>query len=132
MLVSIDPFNRRWPVGELGIGLVDRDQGDEVRTVHSLSGGESFLVSLALALALSNVSSQQTQVESLFIDEGFGTLDPATLEVALAALDSLQAAGRQVGLISHVTGLAERFGVHVQVTPEGGGRSRVVVKGPAW
>ena len=74
--------------------------GDEVRAVSSLSGGESFLVSLALALGLASLSSETTQVDTLFIDEGFGTLDPQTLEMALATLDALQATGRQEGIIS--------------------------------
>jgi exonuclease SbcC len=103
--------------------------GDEVRGVASLSGGESFLVSMALALGLSSLSSRTAAVGSLFVDEGFGSLDPDTLEVALAALDSLQASGRKVGLISHVPGLAERIGARVQVVPLGGGRSRVEVLG---
>ncbi len=101
--------------------------GDEVRSVDSLSGGESFLVSLALALALSSLSSRQTQVESLFIDEGFGTLDPDSLDLALSSLDSLQAAGRQIGVISHVQTLVERIGVQVRVEALGGGESRVVL-----
>ena len=103
--------------------------GDEVRSVDSLSGGESFLVSLALALALSSLSSRQTQVESLFIDEGFGTLDPDSLDLALASLDSPQAAGRQIGVISHVQTLVERIGVQVRVEALGGGESRVVLPG---
>ena len=120
----------RVPGHDLDLQGVDRDLGDEVRAVGSLSGGETFLVSLALALGLSSLSARQTAVRSLFIDEGFGTLDPQTLEVALSALDSLQATGCQVGLISHVPGLAERVGVQVCVTPQGAGRSRVEVVSP--
>ena len=119
----------RVPGQELELQVVDLDMGDEVRSVNTLSGGESFLVSLALALGLSSLSSRTAQVGSLFIDEGFGSLDPDTLEVALAALDSLQSAGRQVGIISHVPGLAERVGARIQVTPLGAGRSRVDVVG---
>jgi len=119
----------RVPGHDLDLQVVDRDMGDEVRGVASLSGGESFLVSLALALGLASLSSETTQVETLFIDEGFGTLDPETLEVALATLDALQATGRQVGIISHVSGLAERIGVQVRVVKQGGGRSRLVVEG---
>lgn len=121
----------RVPGHDLDLQVVDRDMGDEVRSVASLSGGESFLVSLALALGLASLSSETTQVETLFIDEGFGTLDPETLEVALATLDALQATGRQVGIISHVSGLAERIGVQVRVVKQGGGRSRLVVEGEA-
>ncbi len=117
----------RVPDHHLELQVLDRSMGDEVRSVNSLSGGESFLVSLALALGLSSLSAKDTRVESLLIDEGFGTLDQNTLETALAVLDSLQASGRKVGLISHVPGLAERIGVRVTVTPQGGGRSTVDV-----
>jgi exonuclease SbcC len=81
--------------------VIDQDMGDEQRSVHSLSGGESFLVSLALALGLASLSSNRVRVESLFIDEGFGSLDADTLRVAMDALDGLQAMGRKVGVISH-------------------------------
>ncbi|WP_224243055.1 AAA family ATPase [Hyalangium gracile] len=118
----------RVPGYDLDLQVVDQDMGDEMRSLASLSGGESFLVSLALALGLASLSSETTQVETLFIDEGFGTLDPETLEVALATLDALQATGRQVGIISHVSGLAERIGVQVRVVKQGGGRSRLVVE----
>ena len=119
----------RVPGYHLAIQVVDRYMGDEVRGVNSLSGGESFLVSLALALGLSSLSSRQVRVESLFVDEGFGSLDPETLEVVLATLDALQASGRRIGVISHVPGLAERIGVRVEVVPDGSGRSRVRVAG---
>ena len=119
----------RVPKYDLDLQVVDGDMGDEVRGVSSLSGGESFLVSLALALGLASLSSETTQVETLFIDEGFGTLDPETLEMALATLDALQATGRQVGIISHVSGLAERIGVQVRVVKQGAGRSKLVVMG---
>ncbi|MGL5451565.1 MAG: AAA family ATPase [Aeromonas sp.] len=116
----------RVPGTDLALQVVDLDMGDEVRSVDSLSGGESFLVSLALALALSSLSSHQTQVESLFIDEGFGTLDPDSLDQALASLDALQAAGRQIGVISHVQTLVERIGVQIRVDALGGGESQVI------
>jgi exonuclease SbcC len=118
----------RVPGYDLDLQVVDQDMGDEMRGLASLSGGESFLVSLALALGLASLSSETTQVETLFIDEGFGTLDPETLEVALATLDALQATGRQVGIISHVSGMAERIGAQVRVVKQGGGRSRLVVQ----
>jgi exonuclease SbcC len=107
--------------------VVDRDMGDEIRSTSSLSGGETFLVSLALALGLSSLASEKVRIESLFIDEGFGTLDSKTLETALATLDALQSAGRKVGLISHVPGLAERIGVQVLVQRQGQGASTVRV-----
>lgn len=119
----------RVPGLDLDLQVIDRHLGDEVRSVNSLSGGESFLTSLALALGLASLAARDTRVDSLFIDEGFGTLDPATLEVALATLDALQSTGRKVGLISHVPGLAERIGVQIRVEPQGGGRSRVSVDG---
>ena len=111
----------------LEMQVVDRDMGDELRSLASLSGGESFLVSLALALGLAESTGRQGAVESLFIDEGFGTLDSETLEMAVATLDALQASGRTIGIISHVDGLADRLGVQICVRPHGGGRSRVEI-----
>ncbi|MFA7536955.1 MAG: AAA family ATPase [Desulfuromonadales bacterium] len=122
-------YLERVPGSDLELQVIDRDMGDEVRAVHSLSGGESFLVSLALALGLASLSSQRTQVESLFIDEGFGALDPNTLDIAIASLDGLQSLGRQVGVISHVHALVERIGVQVRVESRGGGRSTLRVLG---
>jgi len=109
--------------GALEIQIVDRDMADEVRSVHSLSGGESFLVSLALALGLSALVGSSATIGTLFIDEGFGTLDPTSLDVALGCLETLQAQGRQIGVISHVAALNERIGIQVQVLRQGGGRS---------
>ncbi|MCX5745382.1 MAG: hypothetical protein NT062_23130, partial [Proteobacteria bacterium] len=117
----------RVPRHDLELQVIDRDLGGEVRSVQSLSGGESFLVSLALALGLSSMSAHDVRVRTLLIDEGFGTLDPATLDGALAVLDRLQATGRQVGVISHVPALVERVGAHIRVAPRGGGRSEVIV-----
>ena len=116
---------------DLDILVIDGDLGDEARTIRSLSGGEGFLVSLALALGLSSLSARDVRVESLFIDEGFGTLDASSLDKALSVLDSLQSQGRQVGIISHVSGLAERIGVRVAVEPQGGGtvaRSAIMLR----
>ena len=117
----------RVPRHDLELQVIDRDLGSEVRSVQSLSGGESFLVSLALALGLSSMSAHDVRVRTLLIDEGFGTLDPATLDSALSVLDALQATGRQVGVISHVPALVERVGAHVRVVQRGGGRSEVIV-----
>ncbi|MCW5806016.1 MAG: nuclease SbcCD subunit C, partial [Deltaproteobacteria bacterium] len=119
----------RVPRHDLELQVIDRDLGSEVRSVQSLSGGESFLVSLALALGLSSMSAHDVRVRTLLIDEGFGTLDPATLDGALSVLDALQATGRQVGVISHVPALVERVGAHVRVVQRGGGRSEVLVGG---
>ncbi len=112
---------------DLDLVVVDCESGDEPRAVGSLSGGETFLVSLSLALGLSALSAARTPVESLFIDEGFSSLDPETLEAALAALEALRATGRQIGVISHLPALAERIGAQVRVVPLGGGKSRVDV-----
>jgi exonuclease SbcC len=118
---------QRVPKHDLELQVIDRDLGDEIRSVQSLSGGESFLVSLALALGLSSMSAHDVRVRTLLIDEGFGTLDPATLDTALAVLDELQSTGRQVGVISHVPALVERVRAHVRVAPKGGGRSEVII-----
>jgi len=120
---------QRVPGSDLELQIIDRDMADDVRSVHSLSGGESFLVSLALALGLASLSSNKTQVESLFIDEGFGSLDPETLDIAIASLDTLQTLGRKVGVISHVPILVERIGAKVVVEKQGGGRSCVEIVG---
>ncbi len=117
----------RVPGTELDFQVSDLDMGNEVRGLNSLSGGETFLVSLGLALGLSSLSSRQMRVGSLFIDEGFGTLDPETLDVAISALEKLGAADRQVGIISHVSGLADRIGAQVRVVRQGQGRSIVKV-----
>ena len=111
----------------LTLQVIDSDMGDEVRSVHSLSGGESFLVSLALALGLASLSSQRVQVESLFIDEGFGSLDADTLRVAMDALDILQGQGRKVGVISHVAEMTERIPTQIQVIKGTGGHSKVKI-----
>ena len=111
----------------LALMVVDQDMGDELRSVHSLSGGESFLVSLALALGLASLSSNRVRVESLFIDEGFGSLDPETLSVAMDALDGLQAMGRKVGVISHVQEMTERIATRILVQRMAGGMSQVVI-----
>ena len=111
----------------LALQVIDQDMCDEIRTVHSLSGGESFLVSLALALGLSSLSSNRMKVESLFIDEGFGSLDAETLRVAMDALESLRSQGRKIGVISHVQEMSERIPVQVRVNRAGNGRSYIEV-----
>jgi exonuclease SbcC len=117
----------RVPGADLELQVVDHDLGDEVRSVNGLSGGETFLVSLALALGLASLSTRVTQARTLFIDEGFGTLDRDTLENAMVALDSLRATGRTIGVISHVPELHERIGVRVTVERVSAGRSRVTL-----
>jgi exonuclease SbcC len=108
--------------------LEDRDMGGEIRSARSLSGGEGFLASLALALGLSDLASERQSIDSLFIDEGFGTLDGESLEAALAALQSLHAQGKQVGLVTHVEGVADRLGAEVRVETLAPGRSGVRVR----
>ncbi len=117
----------RVPGTNLELQVVDHDLGDEARSVNGLSGGETFLVSLALALGLASLSTRVTQARTLFIDEGFGTLDRDTLENAMGALDALRATGRTIGVISHVPELHERIGVCVNVERVSAGRSRVVL-----
>lgn len=111
----------------LALQVIDQDMCDEIRTVHSLSGGESFLVSLALALGLSSLSSNRMKVESLFIDEGFGSLDAETLRMAMDALESLRTQGRKIGVISHVQEMTERIPVQIRVNRAGNGRSYIEV-----
>ena len=113
----------------LALMVLDQDMGDELRSVHSLSGGESFLVSLALALGLASLSSNRVKVESLFIDEGFGSLDADTLRVAMDALDGLQSLGRKVGVISHVQEMTERIATRILVQRGAGGKSSVSIQG---
>lgn len=111
----------------LGLQVLDQDMGDEIRTVYSLSGGESFLVSLALALALASLSSSRMKVESLFIDEGFGSLDPTTLNIAMDALERLHNQGRKVGVISHVQEMTDRIPVQIKVSKQQSGKSKVEI-----
>ncbi|WP_338847790.1 AAA family ATPase [Massilia sp. W12] len=113
--------------GSLTPLVLDLEMGEEKRSLHSLSGGESFLVSLALALALASLSANRVNVESLFIDEGFGSLDGKTLQMAMAALDNLQALGRKVGVISHVQEMTEQIATKIVVQKGAGGRSSVQV-----
>lgn len=115
--------------GTLALQVIDCDMCDEVRTVYSLSGGESFLISLALALGLSSLSSNNLKVESLFIDEGFGSLDADSLRTAMEALEQLQMQGRKVGVISHVQEMSERISVQMQVHKKINGKSVLTVVG---
>ena len=115
--------------GTLELNIRDNYQAGELRTTKNLSGGESFLVSLALALGLSQMASRTTRVDSLFLDEGFGTLDEDALDTALSTLASLQQRGKLIGIISHVQGLKERVPTQIEVLPIGGGRSRILGPG---
>ncbi|MBU6122355.1 AAA family ATPase [Hymenobacter siberiensis] len=113
------------PNRNLELQIIDHDQADTVRPMASLSGGESFLVSLALALGLSELAGHKARIESLFIDEGFGTLDPEALNTALDALERLQHSGKMIGIISHVSDLKDRIGTQIRVRPGAGGNSSV-------
>ena len=112
----------------LGIKVIDTDIMNEERSVHSLSGGETFLVSLALALSLSSFSSNKMSIESLFIDEGFGALDNDTLRTAMEALERLQGQGRKVGIISHLQDIIERISTKIKVVKEQEGKSKVFIE----
>ena len=107
----------------LGIAILDQHTG-RARATHSLSGGETFLASLALALGLAEVVSNQAggiTLDTLFIDEGFGSLDSDTLAIAMSTLDSLRSGGRTIGLISHVEAMKEQIPSRLRITvvPQG-------------
>ena len=114
---------------ELELDIVDTYQADRRRSVFTLSGGESFLASLALALGLSDMVGRRAQIRSLFIDEGFGSLDANALDQALSALEQLQSSGKMIGLISHVRALRERIPVQVVLRKLGGGVSDLEIVG---
>ncbi len=109
----------------LELSVIDSYQAGEIRSTKNLSGGESFIVSLALALGLSQMASRNVRVDSLFLDEGFGTLDEDALETALETLAGLQQEGKLIGVISHVPALRERIATQIRVIREAGGRSRI-------
>lgn len=109
----------------LEIHVIDTQQGNEERSTKNLSGGESFIISLALALGLSMMSSENIRIDSLFLDEGFGTLDEETLDIALDTLSALQDEGKMIGIISHVTNLKERIGTQIIVHKGNNGTSRL-------
>lgn len=111
----------------LNLLVTDLEMDGQQRSVHSLSGGESFLVSLGLALGLASLTSSRLLIESLFIDEGFGSLDSETLRVALNALNHLESQGRKVGVISHVSEMVDAIPVQVRVVRSHGGASKIVV-----
>ncbi|WP_177765434.1 AAA family ATPase [Flavobacterium sp. I3-2] len=129
--IQLEKINRRYTLeripNTLSLQVIDNDMACEIRSVHSLSGGESFLVSLALALALSSLSSSKMNIQSLFIDEGFGTLDAQTLAIAMDALESLQNQGKKVGVISHVSEMTERIPVQIHIEKQGNGRSSIEI-----
>lgn len=109
----------------LELNVVDNYQAGEIRSTKNLSGGESFIVSLTLALGLSKMAGCKVRVDSLFLDEGFGTLDEEALEIALETLSGLYQDGKLIGVISHVSALKERIGTQIRISPISGGRSSI-------
>ncbi len=108
--------------------VIDQYMGNERRSVKTLSGGETFLISLSLALALSDLASRNVRLESLFIDEGFGTLDPETLEIALCTLEKLQQEGQKnIGIISHVESIKERISTQIRMQKDSRGFSKIEI-----
>ena len=132
--VHLYKLNRRYslkmqeaykPKEELNFNLVDHYQTDKERLVDTSSGGEKFIISLALALGLSDLASKNVKIDSLFIDEGFGTLDKNTLETVISTLETLQSQGKMIGIISHVENLKERISTQIQITKRNNGVSVV-------
>ena len=110
-------------LNNLNLKIIDNYQGGESRAIQNLSGGESFIVSLSLALGLAQIASKNVQVDSLFLDEGFGTLDEENLDTALSTLASMQQEGKLIGIISHISLLKERITTQINVIPEYSGKS---------
>ena len=133
--VEIRKFNSRYELQQvknsLGIRVVDHDRADDVRDTTSLSGGETFIVSLGLALGLSSLSSRNIGFENLFIDEGFGTLDPDTLATVIDSLAMLQSSqGKKVGVISHTDTMSERITTQIRIIKDGNsGSSHIEMSG---
>lgn len=131
--VQLAKFNDRYQLirdkkEPLDLNIIDLYQAGEIRTTKNLSGGEGFIVSLALALGLAGMAGQKVSVDSLFLDEGFDTLDEETLETVLGTLSGLQQTGKMIGVISHVSALKERINTKIEVIPQRGGRSSL--RGP--
>lgn len=121
---EIRKFNNRYELmqvkNSLGIRVIDHDRADDIRDTTSLSGGETFIVSLGLALGLSALSSRNISFENLFIDEGFGTLDPDTLATVIDSLAMLQTSqGKKVGIISHTSTMSERITTQIRIIKNG-------------
>lgn len=107
----------------LSLSVLDNYQGGEIRAIQNLSGGETFIVSLSLALGLAQMASQNVQVDSLFLDEGFGTLDEENLDTALSTLASIQQEGKLIGVISHIPLLKQRITTQIDIIPNHNGKS---------
>ena len=113
----------------LELNVIDDYQGGEIRSTKNLSGGEGFIISLALALGLSQMASHNIRVDSLFLDEGFGTLDEESLDIALDTLTGLQQEGKLIGIISHVQALKDRILTQIKVEKISGGFSQISGQG---
>lgn len=114
----------------LDFNVIDHYQCDEIRSVRNLSGGESFLVSMSLALALSQTAGEKLRIDTLFLDEGFGTLDEETLSHVLAQIQSLQSEGKLIGIITHVPNIETFVPLQIRLAPaERSGRSRITGPG---
>ncbi|WP_201597609.1 AAA family ATPase [Psychrobacter vallis] len=113
----------------LELNVIDNYQGGDIRSTKNLSGGEGFIISLALALGLSQMASHNIRVDSLFLDEGFGTLDEESLDIALDTLTSLQQEGKLIGIISHVQALKDRILTQIKVEKISGGFSQITGQG---
>lgn len=129
---EIQKFNSRYELQQvrnsLGIRVIDHDRADDVRDTTSLSGGETFIISLGLALGLSSLSSRNISCDNLFIDEGFGTLDADTLATVIDSLAMLQTSqGKKVGVISHTDTMSERITTQIRVVPNGSGSSHIEI-----
>jgi DNA repair exonuclease SbcCD ATPase subunit len=128
---EIRKFNNRYELmqvkNSLGIRIIDHDRADDIRDTTSLSGGETFIVSLGLALGLSSLSSRSVSFENLFIDEGFGTLDPETLDTVIDSLAVLQSSqGKKVGVISHTNSMSDRITTRIRVVKKGNSGSSYI------
>jgi len=118
---------RQSSLDDLELEIMDTYQADNKRSMKTLSGGERFLVSLALALGLADLAGGKAVIQSLFIDEGFGALDENTLESALNTLENLQSEGKIIGVISHVKEMKERIAVQIQVNKRSNGYSEIAI-----
>ena len=121
--LKITPNNAK-----LELSVIDSEQAGKIRPTENLSGGERFIISLALALGLSQFSGSKARVDSLFLDEGFGTLDEDSMNTALDALGEVKREGRMIGIISHVQALKERIPAQINVIPKSEGVS--IIEGP--
>ncbi|MEA3314592.1 MAG: SbcC/MukB-like Walker B domain-containing protein, partial [Campylobacterota bacterium] len=108
---------------DLSISIIDKYQLNQIRSTNTLSGGETFLISLSLALGLSDLVNDKIKVDSLFLDEGFGTLDEESLNVAIDALEKLQLKGKTIGIISHIKLLKERISTQIKLKKDASGSS---------